>query len=940
MVQRRAKTKAVPARHGKAARAQRAPERIHAAEGWRSTDEQEIERRRERGTTEPLAWTALEPDQPVFGTFRVGAVGGRQYEVEIRSLTRLDNSCGCLDHRINGLGTCKHVEAVVAHLRRNRRLAFESPRLEIFLRRTLDGPRIEVLWPAHLPRRAAERVWLSPFFAADGTLAGAARETLPELFATLDAAGSRRRAQVRLSRHLLAWWQEEGRRLAGEESRRRFLAEVESGRQSLDWLKLPLYPYQRQGMLHLALTGRALLADEMGLGKTVQAIGAAELLARLAGIERVLVVSPASLKTEWEEQIAKFTDRPIRLVQGTRASRLGQYGPGAFFYLVHYEQVLADFDAIEERLAPDLVILDEAQRIKNWQAKTAQAVKRLESPYAFVLTGTPLENRIDELYSIVQFLDPTLFGPLFRFNRDFYELDDRGRPVGTRNLGELSRRLAPVFLRRRKDEVEGQLPGRTDKHYFVPMDPEQELRYQEVERRVARLAAEAARRPLTPAELAELQRRLSCLRMLCDTPYILDADCRVCPKLVELREILGEVLADPKAKVLIFSEWVRMLELVRGLAGELEVGFAWHTGSVPTDERRREIRRFKDDPACRLFLSTDSGGVGLNLQAANVVVHLDLPWNPAKLEQRTARAWRKHQTRPVQVLYLVTEESIEHRMIPLLERKQSLADRVLDGKGEADAMPLPSGRRQLVERLEAILGKAPKATPASEPLGDGLVQIFGARLSRLEVRTAGDGGEVWLAVVDSPAAAEVEHAQAIAKERGNGVRLELLDRGAYEALERLVAAGIFQPPPPPLRTLQAPPPAKDPIDPRKLARARDLVAQGERKVRMAGVLAGNGFTAEALEPLREGVERSLSALGTLDGDDLPDGEGEPLPVPRLPELLARHRLAVDGTLAWIECLRGGATTALVLTEEEARAAVEKGGPLCREIAEAVERAAR
>ena len=137
-----------------------------------------------------------------------------------------------------------------------------------------------------------------------------------------------------------------------------------------------------------------------------------------------------------------------------------QYRERAFFYLANYEQVVADGPEIQRLVAPDVVILDEAQRIKNWRTKTAHAVKRLESRYAFVLTGTPLENRTDDVYSIVQFLDPGLLGPLFRFNGTFYELDDHGRPVGYKNLGELQRRLKAVLLRRRKEEVETQLPPR------------------------------------------------------------------------------------------------------------------------------------------------------------------------------------------------------------------------------------------------------------------------------------------------------------------------------------------------------------------------------------------------------------------------------------------------------------------------------------------------
>src|SRR5262249_59760 len=173
-------------------------------------------------------------------------------------------------------------------------------------------------------------------------------------------------------------------------------------------------------------------------------------------------------------------------------------------------------EEINGTLKPDVVVLDEAQRIKNWQTKTARRVKSLVSPYAFVLTGTPLENRIDETYSIVQYLDPEIFGPLFRFNRDFYELDERGRPAEYKNLGEMHRRLSGVMLRRRKRDVEEQLPGRTEKTFFVPMVEEQAARYEDYEYMARKLAAVAQRRPLTKEEFDRLQQYLACMRMICD----------------------------------------------------------------------------------------------------------------------------------------------------------------------------------------------------------------------------------------------------------------------------------------------------------------------------------------------------------------------------------------------------------------------------------------
>ena len=197
-------------------------------------------------------------------------------------------------------------------------------------------------------------------------------------------------------------------------------------------------------------------------------------------------------------------------------------------------------------------MLDEAQRIKNWQTKTARRVKSLRAPYAFVLTGTPLENRIDELYSIVQYLDPAVLGPLFRFNRDFYDLDERGRPIEYKNLEQLRQRVSPLMLRRRKADVEKELPGRTIKTYFVTMADEQQARYEDYRMAAAQLIALAQRRPLRQQEFDRLQSLLACMRMTCDTPAILDPTCRISPKLEELEGILEDLLAEDAERLSSF----------------------------------------------------------------------------------------------------------------------------------------------------------------------------------------------------------------------------------------------------------------------------------------------------------------------------------------------------------------------------------------------------
>jgi hypothetical protein len=849
--------------------------------GWKTTDDQEIMLRRWRGRTEILSVKALEARHPYFGAFRAQSASGGSYDVEIRSLSEQANSCSCIDYRVNGLGTCKHIEGTIEAMARGKAKSFRaaqatgSARVEVFLDRRVSPAAPKVMWPAASEGRNFKpaRDFLRPWIAADGTLTRDP-DQIENLIAAWKTAAPPVAAMMRVSRHFSDWLDRARRERRRVEARAAFEADLAAGRETLDVVKFPLLPYQGEGVLHLAFGERALLADEMGLGKTVQGIAACLLLAKLKDVARVLVVCPASLKAEWEEQIARFCDRSTALVFGPKVERHAIYRDPAFFTIVNYEQVVVDADEINAALKPDIIVLDEAQRIKNWQTKTARRVKSLRSPYAFVLTGTPLENRIDELYSIVQYLDPEILGPLFRFNRDFYQLDENGRPTDYQNLAGLRDRLQPVMLRRRKSDIEDQLPGRTVKTYFVTMAAEQAARYEDYHLPARQLIAKSKHRPLTPKEFERLQMLLGCMRMICDTPAILDPDCRISPKLEELEGILVDLLEDPERKVIIFSEWERMLTLVRELAAEMGVDVAWHTGSLPQQRRRAEINRFKHDPACRLFLSTDSGSVGLNLQVASAVINLDLPWNPAKLEQRIARAWRKNQMRTVNVINLVTENSIEHNILHLLGRKQALADGVIDGAGDLASLKMPSaGRLAMVERMEAMMSASSRPTlrvrPAEEIVVADLVERHGDKVLLAEARPGSDGRPKLLIVLDLSAQALAAEAARLAAVESAAV--EVLDRTMWLALQRFAASGVLQFAPearllhrsPMLMEQGASAPVPD-------QRAEELMAEAQRMLRMAKVLASGGFPEEAPMLLAK-VVRKAAAARMAERSELPAG---------------------------------------------------------------------
>jgi superfamily II DNA or RNA helicase len=856
---------------------------VPSPHNWRTTDEDEVNRRRARAQTEEFRILNTDARHPIFSNFRVQSGSGLTYAVEIRDVRQRQFACDCVDFRINGLGTCKHAEAVLLHLGARFKRLFQAaakngtPRLDVVPDAASDSVR---LLTGETPVPRALKAW----FDSSGALH---KGTPEEAVGALKPLAGELVPELRLSQELSPWLESRRRAVERKQLRHEYELKVQSGEWPLHETKVPLFPYQREGMLHLAFTERALLADEMGLGKTIQAIAACALLHRMGRAERVLVVTPASLKTEWEEQIQRFTELGYQLVYGGRVHRLKAYDqsradvpPAArpFFTIVNYEQMLADAPEVNERLRPDVVVLDEAQRIKNWSTKTTQAIKRLRSRYAFVLTGTPIENRIDELYSLMGFLNPSLLGPLFRFNREYYELDDRGRPAAYRNLGKLHERIQPHMLRRRKADVETELPERTDTNFFVPLSGEQQLEYDEHEKVVARLAFIAKRRPLTQQESERLLRHLGMMRMVCDTNYILNPEHRACPKLAELEKILEECRDNAEVKVIVFSEWERMLELVRGLCERLKIGFAWHTGSVPQKRRRAEINAFKSDPVCRAFLSTDSGAAGLNLQNASVVINCDLPWNPAKLEQRIARAWRKHQTRPVTVINLVAEKTIEQRMLETLSNKKALADGVLDRIGNLDAIKLGSGRQAFLAKLQQLVatpadGAKPEAREAKPPLPVDRSRGFAAAareringaLLRCEERYPNDGSHsVLYVVVDREAAQWREKLGSLHEEYfGPGqwdplspVRLEVIDRATDEALQRLIEAGLVAKttrasrPLWPDETADAGPPPLSAAERERIAGHR---LRAGRKLKMARVLSEAGLNEEARTALLEGL---------------------------------------------------------------------------------------
>ncbi len=275
-----------------------------------------------------------------------------------------------------------------------------------------------------------------------------------------------------------------------------------------------------------------------------------------------MVICPASLKSQWRSEIERFSGRSAQLILGSSAERPSLYKADVFFTISNYEQVCRDLTAIED-VPWDLIILDEGQRIKNWESRTSQVIRSLPSRYALVLSGTPLENRLEELFTVARFVDEERLGPAYQFFHRHRVVDESGRVLRYQKLDSLRNSLQPILLRRRRNEVSKQLPDRTDEIIRIPPTSEQMEIHEAAMRVIAQIVGKAY---LTEMDMLRLRCSLQQARMVCDSTYLVDEqEPEYSSKLERLRTLLSDLCESSSNKIILFSEWKRMLEPAHSL---------------------------------------------------------------------------------------------------------------------------------------------------------------------------------------------------------------------------------------------------------------------------------------------------------------------------------------------------------------------------------------
>jgi superfamily II DNA or RNA helicase len=457
-----------------------------------------------------------------------------------------------------------------------------------------------------------------------------------------------------------------------------------------------LRPYQEEGFQWLhrlnAWGVGACLADDMGLGKTIQALA---FLTDRAKDGPALVVAPLSVSRNWMRETEKFAPllKPILFGEGERESTIKKATKGDLVVVTY--DLLARESEMFIKKKWSTIILDEAQAIKNRSTKRSETAMQLQGSFKIVMSGTPVENHLGELWNLFQFANPGLLGSLDQFNERFALPIEKHKDEDRRNT--LRRLVQPFILRRRKDEVLKDLPAKTEITLRVELSDEERSFYEAL-RRKALLNLEGETQANAGEQHLMILAEIMKLRRAACHPRLADAHAGVKESAKEklFAEIVEE-LVDNGHKALVFSQFVSHLDILKKVLKRMDVPFQYLDGQTPPKTRQKNIDAFQNGEGDIFLISLKAGGTGLNLTAADYVIHMDPWWNPAVEDQATDRAHRIGQLKPVTVYRFVAENTIEDKIIQLHEQKRDLADSLLNGTGASAKLTA----EQLMELLKS-----------------------------------------------------------------------------------------------------------------------------------------------------------------------------------------------------------------------------------------------
>ncbi len=632
----------------------------------------------------------------IYGIHKVKTKMHKIYNVTIRDFDAGNGYCSCPDFRTNKLGTCKHLIYAIEKVKSN------FPIIELV--QTQKYPFTEIFCDPHYDynisyfsdKNISHEIeeLLNNYFGNEQYIL---EENYPKFLQFLNKANEEKQILIRpeVIEKIDEYFEVESINKLSKSVKPDFTK-----------IKADLFDYQKEGILFSLFKKGNIIADEMGLGKTLQAISIAIFKRDIFNFKNVLIICPSSLKYQWKKEIEKFTNEKAKIIEGTRDERHATYKKNSSYFLItNYEAVLRDVTVIK-KYSPDMIILDEAQKIKNYDTKTSSAVKSIPRKHSLVITGTPLENRLLDLYSIMNFIDPTVLAPQWEFsmNHCYFDKSKKNKITGYYGLQILKDKLSNYIIRREKSDVFSELPDIQEIVVPVELTTEQAEMHSGFARSLAPILAKTHK---TIYDMQRIFQLLASMRMVCDSTYLIDKESNISPKLEELKTILLDKLSivSKKRKILIFSEWKTMLHLISNMLNTNGIKHVTLSGDVPVKNRTKLIDEFENDPDALVFLSTEAGGTGLNMQFADTVINFELPWNPAKKNQRFGRINRIGQkSSKLTQINLIALNSIEERIADGIVVKESLFDAVLNEGDLTEEVDFAAkGRSTFIDKVKEMI---------------------------------------------------------------------------------------------------------------------------------------------------------------------------------------------------------------------------------------------
>lgn len=449
----------------------------------------------------------------------------------------------------------------------------------------------------------------------------------------------------------------------------------------------PFYEYQKIGTGFIAVVDSGLVGDQPGLGKTIQSLGATS----VKGAKKVLIFCPVSMKKTWQEEIEKWIPGATSvIIGGDVKARAKQWEQDVTYYICNYHLLLRDQKQMKQ-FNWDFIIADEATTISNHKSKTSQELKKIPAKRRIALTGTPLNNSVQDIWNIVDWIKPGYLGTYWQFVKEYCTQDKFGSITGYKNLQKLKDKLETLMIRRLKKDVLHELPPKTFENIYVELSPEERRFYTAIK---MELAEELKQNGLDAKYLNKTLVKMVRLKQMAASEELLNGTQRS-SKTEALKELLENILWDDE-KTIIFTQFREMAYLLmRDLAQYKPLLIA---GGVTQDERDANRKAFNEDNEHKILIMTSAGGMGLNLQRASSVIHYDFPWSISALEQREDRAHRNGQTRNVVIYNMIVQDSIDEYILKVLHKKKKVSDEVL-GDTEKDTSKVVKLSRRDIQAI-------------------------------------------------------------------------------------------------------------------------------------------------------------------------------------------------------------------------------------------------